>query len=76
MLIDTEIGKMNESFGDTGWFSGVGVGGEASEPFVEHVYPEGIVAGDENIDPKIILEGVNCMRIGNILRNKDIFLAF
>lgn len=66
---------MYKSFRNVLHFGRVLVSGEPSEPFFEHINPKGIIAGHQYIYPKVVLEIVDEMWIGNVLRNEHIFLV-
>lgn len=44
MFIDTEIGQMDESFGDIFGLGRILVSSKSSQPFLEHVNSEGVIA--------------------------------
>jgi len=49
------------------WIVSVLLSSKSHEALVEQVHLEWIEASDEGIDPQIVLETVNQMRIGNVL---------
>lgn len=60
---------MNESFAHIFGLYIVLVCSKSSKTFLEHVDSERIIASYNNVDPQIIFEVVDEMRIGDILRD-------
>lgn len=67
MLIDAEIGEVDEPFADILGLDVVLIGGEAGESLLKHVDLEGIVAGDEDVDAEIVLEVIDEVRVADVL---------
>jgi hypothetical protein len=75
VLIDAEVGQVNEPLADIFGLGVVLIGGESSESFLEHVDPQWIIAGDHDVDPEIVLEAIDEMRIEDVFGYEHIFLV-
>lgn len=67
LLVDTEISQMDESLADILGLGVVLVSCKSSQSLLEHVNPQGVVASYHNVDPKIVLEVVDQVWIGDVL---------
>ena len=75
VLIDAEIGEVDESFADVLGLDVVLVGGEAGESLLEHVDAQRVVAGDQDVDTQVVLEVVYEVRVADVLRHQDVLLV-
>lgn len=67
MLIDAEVGEVDEALADVLGLDVVFVGGEAGESLLEHVDPQRVIAGDEDVDAQVVLEVVDQVRVADVL---------
>ena len=72
-FVNTKIGEMDESFSNIFGFNIVLVCGKSSQTFLEHVDSERIIASYNNVDPQVIFEVVDEMRVSDVLRDQGIF---
>lgn len=75
VLVDAEVGEVDEALADVLGLDVVLVGGEAGESFLEHVDAQGIVAGDQDVDAEVVLEVVYQVRVADVLGHQDVFLV-
>ena len=64
---------MNEPFAHIFGLYIVLVCGKSSQTFLEHVDSERVIASYNNVDPQVIFEVVDEMRVGDVLRDQGIF---
>ena len=69
MLVHAKVCQVHVSSLDVSGLAGVLVGREPHKPILEQINPQGVVAGDEHIDPEIVLQVIDEVRIGDVLRN-------
>ena len=72
-FVDTEVGQMNEPFSHIFGLHIVLVSGKSSQTFLEHVYSERVIASYNNVDPQVVFEVVDEMRVGDVLWDQGIF---
>lgn len=66
---------MNEPFPHIFGLDVVLISSEASQAFFEHVDPQGIVASDDDVYSKVVLEVVYEMRVEDVLRHQHVLLV-
>lgn len=76
VFVDTEISEVHVSFFDVFDFGVVLVGGEPGQAFPEHVDSQGVVAGDQHVDPEIVFEPIDEMGVVDVLRDEGVFFVF
>ena len=69
MLVDAEVGQMNEPFAHVFGLDVVLIGGKAGQAFFEHIDPQGIVTSHHYIYPEIVFEVVDEMGVEDVLRD-------
>jgi hypothetical protein len=67
VFVHAEISEVDKSLTDILGLDVVLVGRKSSQPLLEHVYAQGIIASYQDVDPEIVLEVVYQMRVTNIL---------
>lgn len=67
MFIDTEVGQVNEPFADVFVLAGVLVSGKPDQPIFEQIDSQRVIAGDDHIDPQVVLQIVDQVRIIDVL---------
>ena len=73
VLIHAKISQMNKPFPHIFILHIILIGRKSSQPLLEHIDSQGIIASYNNVDPQIILEVVDQMRVVHVLRHQDIF---
>jgi hypothetical protein len=69
MLIDTKISEMNKSFGDISCLNIILICSKSSEPFLEHIDLQRVVACYHHVYTQVIFEVVYQVRVKYILRH-------
>lgn len=68
MFIDTKVGQVNKPLADVLLLAGVLIGGESHQPIFEQVYSQRVIAGHYHVDPQVVLQIVDQVRIIDVLR--------
>lgn len=75
VLVDAEVGQVHVAFLDVLGFGVVLVRGESGQALVQHVDPQGVVAGDQDVDPQVVLETVYQVRVVDVLGDEHVLLV-
>lgn len=75
MLVDAEVGQMDEPFAHVLCLDVVLVGGEAGQALFEHVDPQGIVTSHHYVYPEVVFEVVYEVGVEDVLRDQHVLLV-